>query len=56
MRPQVPTRKKVDLLEGQVTSGCGKYLFSALFAGQRVTVPREVFLLFHSYPILNVHS
>lgn len=26
-RPQVPTRKKVDLLEGQVTSSCGKYNF-----------------------------
>lgn len=45
-RPQVPTRKKVDLLVGQVTSSCGKYPFSALFAGQRVTVPCEVFFCF----------
>lgn len=26
-RPQVPTRKKVDLLVRQVTSSCGKYPF-----------------------------
>lgn len=46
-RPQVSTRKRVDSLKRRVTSSYGKhpFFFSALFAGQRVTVPWEVFLL-----------